>query len=367
MLGRLRESARLARSGLEAMRRYGIESALLVSNQIEALLAIGDWDEAETLSAAALRRITSSLPHWLLSLRADVEIGRGDFDAARAHLEAAVATLREDRMLGLYDSYVADLALWERRWTDADAAIQEGLAQARHREAAQIRVQLCAKGLRAQAELAALARARRDADALRDRLVSARKLLTVARRAATEASAVTPNADAWRSLAEAEYDRARREPRPGRWSEAAATWERLQRSPLAAYCRWRQAEALVAAGASRVEASVALRDAHAVATRMGARPLAQELERLAERARLDLAPPDTGLADPKEDTEKVLGLTRREVEVLSLVARGYTNREIAEALVISVKTAGVHVSNILRKLDAPNRLEAAAIAHRLSP
>ena len=44
-----------------------------------------------------------------------------------------------------------------------------------------------------------------------------------------------------------------------------------------------------------------------------------------------------------------------------------TNREIAAALVISVKTASVHVSHILRKLDAPNRLEAAAIAHRFDP
>ena len=215
MLGRPRESARLAQSGLDAMRRYGIESALLFSNQIEALLAIGDWDDAERLSAAALRRITSSFPYWLLILRADVEIGRGDFDAARAHLEAASTTLPEDRVLGLYDGYLADLALWERRWTDADAAIQDGLAQARHRDAAQIRVQLCAKGLRAQAELAALARARRDADALRDRLGRARKLLTAARRAAGEASAITPNADGWRALAEAEYERARGKPRPG--------------------------------------------------------------------------------------------------------------------------------------------------------
>ena len=263
MLGRPRESARLAWSGLETMRRYGIESALLVSNRIEALLAIGDWDEAERLSAAALRRITSSFPHWLLTLRAAVEIGRGEFDAARAHLEAATTGLREDRLLGLYDCYLADLALWERRWTDADVAIQEGLAQARHSEAAQIRVQLCAKGLRAQAELAALARDRRDADALRDRLGRARKLLTVARRAAAEASAITPNADGWRALAEAEYERARGKSRPGTWSQAAATWERLERSPLAAYCRCRQAEALVAAGASRVEASVPLREAHA--------------------------------------------------------------------------------------------------------
>ena len=163
MLGRPGSRREWRRRGSRRYAAYGIESTLLVSNQIEALLAIGDWDEAERLSAAALRRITSSLPYWLLILRADVEIGRGDFDAARAHLEAASATLREDRVLGVYDGYLADLALWERRWTDADAAVEDGLAQARHREAAQIRVVLCAKGLRAQAELAALARARRDA------------------------------------------------------------------------------------------------------------------------------------------------------------------------------------------------------------
>ena len=52
---------------------------------------------------------------------------------------------------------------------------------------------------------------------------------------------------------------------------------------------------------------------------------------------------------------------------MTLVSRGYTNREIAQTLVISVKTASVHVSHILRKLDAPNRREAAAIAHRLAP
>ena len=204
------------------MRRYGIDSPLLVTNQIEALVAIGDWDEADRLSAAALRGITSSYPYWLLTIRAGVEIGRGEFDAARAHLEAAGATLREDHVLGLYDGYLAELALWERRWTDAEAAIDDGLARARPREAAQMRVQLCAKGLRAQAELAALARARRDADALHDRLGRARKLLDVARRAAAEASAVTPNADGWLALAEAEYVRARGEARPEGWSEAAA-------------------------------------------------------------------------------------------------------------------------------------------------
>jgi DNA-binding CsgD family transcriptional regulator/tetratricopeptide (TPR) repeat protein len=367
MLGRLRESVRLGQSGLEAMRRYGIESALLVSNQVEALLAIGDWDEAERLSAAALRRITSSFPYVLLIFRADVEIGRGEFDAARAHLEAASATLREDRLLGLYDTHLADLALWERRWTDADGAIRDGLRQARPREAAQIRVQLCAKGLRAQAELAALARARRDADALEGWLDSARKLIGVARSAAAEAAAITPNASGWLAVAEAEHERAYGPAQPESWSEAAVAWDRLERPPFAAYCRLREAEALVAAGASRTEAGAPLREAHAVASRIGAEPLLREIELLAQRARLDLGPPVAGSHGESQSIEEILGLTAREAEVLTLVARGYTNREIAAALVISVKTASVHVSHILRKLGAPNRLEAAAIAHRLTP
>ena len=60
---------------------------------------------------------------------------------------------------------------------DAAAAIDEGLARARQHEAAQIRVQLCATALRAQAELAALARARRNGDALRGWLDRARELI----------------------------------------------------------------------------------------------------------------------------------------------------------------------------------------------
>jgi DNA-binding CsgD family transcriptional regulator/tetratricopeptide (TPR) repeat protein len=367
MLGRLRESARVGQEGLEVMRRCGIDSPLLVANQIEALVAIGDWDEADRLSAAALRGITSSFPYWLLTIRAAVEIGRGELDAARAHLEDARATLREDHVLGLYDSYLAELALWERRWTDAEAAIDEGLFLARPRDAAQMRVQLCAKGLRAQAELSALARARRDADAARERLSRARRLLAAARSAAAAASAVTPSTAGWRALAEAEYERARGVARPELWSDAADTWEQLERPPLAAYCRWRQAEALVSAGAPRAEASVPLRDAYAVAARIGAQPLLRELELLAQRARLDLAPAVAASSSGKEGPEEILGLTPREAEVLSLLARGYTNREIAATLVISVKTAAVHVSHILRKLDAPNRLEAAAIAHRLLP
>ena len=367
MLGRPGESARVGEAGLAAVRRYGADATVLVANQVEALLAVGDWDEAERASVTALRTLSASYPYMALIIRADVEIGRGHFDAARAHLDAARATLREDRGLGVYDGYRAELALWERRWADAAQAIDQGLTQAQSREAAQIRVQLCAKGLRAQAELAALARARRDEGALRARLDRARDLLAVARHAAADAAPITPNAAGWHLLARAEHERACAAARPQVWADAAAAWERLERPPLAAYCRWRQTEALVAAGASRAEASVPLRDAHAVAARIGAQPLAAELELLAQRARLDLAPPPVGAPGAKRALEELLGLTPREADVLALVARGYTNREIASTLVISVKTAGVHVSHILRKLDAPNRLEAAAIAHRLAP
>jgi DNA-binding CsgD family transcriptional regulator len=319
------------------------------------------------VGSAAIRAGGSQWPDQRLVARAALDAGRGDFDRARADLQAALATVHEDiRGRPAFDLARAELALWERRWDDAERAVDEGLRRLPAQDAAFLRVHLCAHGLRGQAELAALARARRDRDAVVDRLDQARKLLDMARAAAVEAAAVTPTAAAWRAVAEAEHDRARAQPDPASWEAAAAAWEALQRPPLAAYCRWRQAEALVAAGeGARADAAVPARAAHAVAQRLGARPLQQELERLAQRARLDLAPPGRP-AHQASGLAELLGLTPREAEVLGLVARGYTNRQIAAALVISVKTASVHVSHILDKLDARNRVEAAAIAHRLT-
>ncbi len=85
------------------------------------------------------------------------------------------------------------------------------------------------------------------------------------------------------------------------------------------------------------------------------------MEDLARRARLDLG---ATVSLPPSAAER-LGLTAREVEVLRLVAKGRTNRQIADALFIAPKTASVHVSNILPKLGVANRGEAAATARRL--
>jgi DNA-binding CsgD family transcriptional regulator len=69
--------------------------------------------------------------------------------------------------------------------------------------------------------------------------------------------------------------------------------------------------------------------------------------------------PAPGGAAPYPD-----GLTGREVEVLRLLARGRTNKEIAAALVVSVPTAERHVANIYAKIGARGRADATAYALR---
>ena len=71
------------------------------------------------------------------------------------------------------------------------------------------------------------------------------------------------------------------------------------------------------------------------------------------------APPPRAADGPASDA-----LTAREAEILALVAEGRSNGEIGKQLFISAKTVSVHVSNILGKLDASGRTEAAAIARR---
>jgi DNA-binding NarL/FixJ family response regulator len=102
--------------------------------------------------------------------------------------------------------------------------------------------------------------------------------------------------------------------------------------------------------------------------------LRTEIEQLALRARLSLeTEADDGSSggtrrdsgNASQEPAPAFGLTRREQDVLRLVAAGRSNRQIAGELFISPKTASVHVSNILTKLGVAGRGEAAAMAHRL--
>jgi DNA-binding NarL/FixJ family response regulator len=97
--------------------------------------------------------------------------------------------------------------------------------------------------------------------------------------------------------------------------------------------------------------------------------LADRIEGTGQVLRIDLSPPAREPTHAAERSSLVLsdpfGLSKREREVLPLVAKGYTNRRIGEALFISESTAGVHVSHILGKLGVESRTEAAAVAVRL--
>jgi DNA-binding CsgD family transcriptional regulator len=146
------------------------------------------------------------------------------------------------------------------------------------------------------------------------------------------------------------------------WDEAAAAWEAISQPYPLGEALVRAAWAAMAAG-DRDGAAVRLRQAAPLAEGLRLGPLGEDIARLSRRVRPadDRAAASGAPANPHPP----LGLTAREFEVLRLVAAGRSNREIASELFISAKTASVHVSNILAKLDVSSRTEAAAEAYRL--
>ncbi|MEU8801681.1 AAA family ATPase [Spirillospora sp. NPDC048819] len=134
---------------------------------------------------------------------------------------------------------------------------------------------------------------------------------------------------------------------PAAWDLVIGTWEDLDQPYPLARALFDAACADLAAR-DRTAAAVRLDRAAAIAARLGAAPLARRISERARRA---------GLAGPSGGP-----LTARESEVLRLLARGRSNREIAGELFISPKTASVHVSHILAKLGVASRGEAVAAA-----
>jgi DNA-binding CsgD family transcriptional regulator len=269
---------------------------------------------------------------------------------------------------------MAGVATWEGRPSEARATVSRGLEAMKGVDDADQVIVLCLAGLEAEAAIAERAAAAHDAPAREEAAAIAANLLRRAREAAsTDGVVPTGMGRAMLLTAEAHHTRVTGHGDHDRWAEAAAVWDALDCPWLAAYAQWRQAEALLAAGAGRDEAASPLRRAWETAGGLGARLLVAEVESLGRRSRIELAqtasPSERTDGTAPEDTPDAslrrLGVTPREIQVLGLVAEGHTNRQIADRLFISDRTASVHVSNILGKLGVANRAEAAVTAHRL--
>jgi DNA-binding CsgD family transcriptional regulator/tetratricopeptide (TPR) repeat protein len=376
--GRLEEAIALTLEGIEHMREAGllrVHGVLLMAEAAARMLKLGRVDEAVALAEDALTLAPTGgravFLHQDLALAA---LHRGDVDAARLHKSiGGLGDMEGSQWLGPATMIDAQLLLAEGDAAAALSTVESTLAAFGAHEYSFYTAPLRALGARAAADLAQSARALRD-DGAAAGAVAAGHAMTVRLEeqiASFAPASPAPETLAHRAQLEAELSRAGGESDSALWEDAVQRWDGLGMRPSAAYCAWRQAEALVAAG-DRSGAQAAIVRAHADAVATGSRPLVDEIEALVRRGRLQPAggaEAGTGsegaAAESEASAADRLGLTPRELEVLGQVAEGRTNRQIGEQLFISEKTASVHVSRILSKVGATNRGEAAAIARRL--
>ena len=326
-----------------------------------AHFADGCWDHAQELANGFGIRVTTVAEARLSAMALFMDVARGSASVAerRAWLEPFWSS---DWLTGyIARGLLAEHALWRgdtaAALADVTATIS-GLEDKGGYGPPVIRV--AAMGLAAHADRAAAARAAGEKEAAQAEVDAAGVLIEAAREGAAYSSrprfVLGVEGRGWLARAEAEWRRAQGDNDPQTWRAVAETF-----GPVFVYetarTRWRLAEALAEAG-ERDQAEQEWRLAVEAADQLGAAPLRAALADLGRRARLGRQP--GGYQGPGP----LGGLTSREREVLRLLVEGRSNKEIAGALFISPKTASVHVSNILGKLGASSRTEAAAIAHR---
>ncbi len=355
---RYAEALDAARHGMAEIEAHGLTLGYgiwLRTHVISVLFEMGRWSEAEDelrvvdrFDLVGIEAFHRDDAHFTLSLH------RGDLVGARRAVAALHARTVRSGIEGVISPYpAAMLAVADGDLESASRMLDEWVAsepEQHGREAPDWLIigLLCAYADRATTD-----------SGFRPRVHELRDLLqsTLARRLGT--AAAKPDLAALAMWADAEVTRADGQSDPAQWARVVAHWREHGRLPHLAYARWREGEAHLLAGASHA-ATPALREAFELAGEMGAAPIRDGVMELARRSHVDIGLTRSGERAPNPlDT---CGLTPREVEVLGLVAQGRTNRQIGESLFISVKTASVHVSNILMKLDAQNRGEAAAIA-----
>jgi DNA-binding NarL/FixJ family response regulator len=362
--GELAEAARVAHGGVRraddeglSLAPYGLDLQHL---HFQAHYADGQWDHAQEIADSFTVRVTRHSEAVLSAMALFIDVARGN--AAADERRTWLAPFWGDLMVTyIARSLLAEHALWRG---DTDLALAEADSSVNsegwpaHTPSV---IRPVAIALSARADRAVRARAAGDATALAEELRLATQLLEVAREGAGNpsrpAQVLGPEGRGWLARCEAECQRAHGRNSPENWERVLAEF-----GPGYVYetarAQWRLAEALAEAG-RREEAAQAWWSAASTADTLGAAPLRAALDGLRRRARLD-----PGAADGSPRNGVAGSLTEREREVLRLVALGKSNREIAAELFITAKTASVHVSNILGKLGAASRTEAAAIAHR---
>jgi DNA-binding CsgD family transcriptional regulator/tetratricopeptide (TPR) repeat protein len=379
-VGRSRDSLDAAREGFALTERFGVArtyGAVLLGHAAKAELALGMWDEAERSTSLGLRRgALDGGAAWLQINRARLLIGRGRFEEAAVLLRRARAI--EERLGGTeYATPLlaaeAELAAWSGSVERLVEIGERGLtALAPGGMPDPSLAWLAAQVMRGAAD-AKLAVGSGWAGGAQNPLSDRIDRLVAGVRAAVAGAVRRPGfvagerAEAVLALLNAEADRFDGRATPEAWADVATRWVSLARPFHVGYARLRQAEAFLAGKGDREMAAAVLGEAITIAAALGAAPLEELATRLAAKARLalpatDPAPTQTTPAAGRDDPYE---LTPREAEVLRLVAAGWTNQQIADELFIARKTASVHVSNLMGKLGATNRGEAAALAHRL--
>jgi ATP/maltotriose-dependent transcriptional regulator MalT len=376
------------RLGIEACRRYGNErtyGTYLAINSAGELILLGRTDEAATLLAETLAGgiLPGIATVHFYTTSASLRVRIGDLAAARADLEVSrreAARIEDVQFVGDLEGITAELALEEDDPATALVAVHRGFERIGAGIDPRVIGPLAQFGVRAAADMAVAARARRDEPAVAAAVTEARRL---AERFVASIALLPDSDDLARAeidwvdrLLRAEIGRATGDEDPAAWAELRATLAAHQMPFLEAYVLWRAADA--APGGAAVDVGDALREAHQIVLEIGASRLAARIASLARRRRVDLVAPAAASASevaaagegaaagrPTEAPADPFGLTTREREILRLLADGFSNRRIAETLFISESTAGVHVSNILGKLGVASRTEAATTAVRL--
>ncbi|MER7788459.1 AAA family ATPase [Streptomyces sp. NPDC097640] len=363
-IGRYAEAVETAERGSGLADRHGLPdtASYIDANLAESLIQLGRWaDAGEALERGLGRRgVSVRIRALIAERRAELALVRGAYDETRRRLEESESSTTgpypEPQHTLAVSRVAIALAAADGRILDVrsllDTAVGEAIPPGHQRYGWPLLYEAAA----AEARARALAVAEPGRAAAVERI----------RKAMRGQPEFAPLWVAQALMIQAELLTAEGRDATAHWTRAVAAAEQLESPPLLATARLRLAHALISQGGdgSRQTAGELLRQAEAVARELGAAPLEAEIATLAGRARIPLRQAD-GETAPPPTPAAALGLTARERDVLRLVAAGRSNRQIAEELFISRKTASVHVSNILAKLGASGRGEAAAIAHRL--